>query len=136
VQLGARIGWEWPDREIAALCSDMGRPGITSRFLIGLLPLKHIYGLSDEGAYGGSMTRAMSIRGIAVTNPRRVFVSGRKRGVFGVIKREPRRRSTNLTGHPRAGKPRCLITSSSTIPDSCCRCCAFPAMKSRNNRLD
>jgi IS5 family transposase len=26
-------------------------------------------------------------------NPRRVFISGQKRGVFGVIKREPRRRS-------------------------------------------
>ena len=34
-----RIDWEWPDREIAALCSDMGRPGIASRFLIELLPV-------------------------------------------------------------------------------------------------
>jgi len=32
-------------------------------------------------------------RGHATTNPRRVFLSGQKRGVFGVIKRELRRRS-------------------------------------------
>ena len=37
-------------------------------------------------------------------------------------------------GHPRAGKPRRLITSSPTIPDS--SFCVFPAMKSTNNRLD
>jgi transposase, IS5 family len=29
--------------------SDKGRPGIPTRFAIGLLLLKHIYGLSDEG---------------------------------------------------------------------------------------
>jgi len=32
-------------------------------------------------------------RGHKTTNPRRVFISGQKRGVFGVIKRELRRRS-------------------------------------------
>jgi IS5 family transposase len=32
-------------------------------------------------------------RGHDITNPRRVFISGQKRGVFGVIKRELRRRS-------------------------------------------
>src|SRR5262249_9498206 len=32
-------------------------------------------------------------RGHKATNPRRVFISGQKRGVFGVIKRELRRRS-------------------------------------------
>ena len=35
-------------REIAPLYSDKGRPGIETRFVIGLLLLKHIYGLSDE----------------------------------------------------------------------------------------
>jgi len=49
VQLGAKIDWDWIDREIAPLYSDKGRPGIESRFVIGLLLLKHIYGLSDEG---------------------------------------------------------------------------------------
>jgi hypothetical protein len=35
----------------------------------------------------------MSTRGYDAQNPRRVFISGQKRGVFGVIKRELRRRS-------------------------------------------
>jgi IS5 family transposase len=39
----------WIDREIAPLYSEKGRPGIRTRFIIGPLLLKHIYGLSDEG---------------------------------------------------------------------------------------
>src|SRR5205807_767921 len=34
--------------EIAPLYSDKGRPGIKTRFVIGLLLLKHIFALSDE----------------------------------------------------------------------------------------
>ena len=34
---------------MAPLYSDKGRPGIESRFVIGLLLLKHMFGLSDEG---------------------------------------------------------------------------------------
>lgn len=49
VQLGSKIDRDWINREIAPLYSDKGRPGIASRFVIGLLLLKHIYGLSDEG---------------------------------------------------------------------------------------
>jgi transposase, IS5 family len=49
VQLAGKIDWEWIDSEIAPLYSDQGRPGIETRFMIGLLLLKHIYGLSDEG---------------------------------------------------------------------------------------
>ena len=49
VQLAAKIDWQWIDGEIASLYSDKGRPGIATRFVIGLLLLKHIYGLSDEG---------------------------------------------------------------------------------------
>src|SRR5271157_815588 len=49
VQLAGTIDWDWIDREIAPLYSDKGRPGIETRFMIGLLLLKHIYGLSDEG---------------------------------------------------------------------------------------
>src|ERR1700739_784097 len=49
VRLAARIDWAWIDGEIAPLYSDKGRPGIETRFMIGLLLLKHIYGLSDEG---------------------------------------------------------------------------------------
>jgi transposase, IS5 family len=48
VQLSGKIDWDWIDREIAPLYSDKGRPGIETRFVIGLLLLKHIYGLSDE----------------------------------------------------------------------------------------
>ena len=48
VQLAGKIDWDWIDREIAPLYSDKGRPGIETRFVIGLILLKHIYGLSDE----------------------------------------------------------------------------------------
>ena len=49
VHLAVKIDWDWIDSEIAPLYSDKGRPGIETRFVIGLLLLKHIYGLSDEG---------------------------------------------------------------------------------------
>jgi transposase, IS5 family len=49
VQLAEKIDWEFLDGEIAPLYSDKGRPGIETRFVIGLLLLKQIYGLSDEG---------------------------------------------------------------------------------------
>jgi hypothetical protein len=49
VQLAGKIDWGWLDSEIAPLYSDKGRPGIETRFVRGLLLLKHIYGLSDEG---------------------------------------------------------------------------------------
>ena len=49
VQLAERIDWDWLDGEIAPLYSEVGRPGIESRFMVGLLLLKHIFGLSDEG---------------------------------------------------------------------------------------
>ena len=49
VQLAGKIDWAWLDGEIAPLYSDKGRPGVATRFVIGLLLLKHIYGLSDEG---------------------------------------------------------------------------------------
>src|SRR5882724_1235743 len=47
-QLAGQIDWDFIDGEIAPLYSDKGRPGIPTRFVIGLLLLKHIYGLSDE----------------------------------------------------------------------------------------
>jgi IS5 family transposase len=49
VLLAGKIERQWIDSEIAPLYSDKGRPGIETRFVIGLLLLKHIYGLSDEG---------------------------------------------------------------------------------------
>jgi IS5 family transposase len=48
-QLAGKIDWDLIDGEIAPLYSDKGRPGIPTRFAIGLLLLKQIYGLSDEG---------------------------------------------------------------------------------------
>ena len=48
-QLAGKIDWDFIDGEIASLYSEKGRPGIETRFMIGLLLLKHIYGLSDEG---------------------------------------------------------------------------------------
>jgi len=48
VRLADKIDWDWIDGEIAPLFSDKGRPGIETRFAIGRLLLKHIYGLSDE----------------------------------------------------------------------------------------
>jgi IS5 family transposase len=48
-QLAGQIDWGWIDGEIAPLYSDKGRPGVEMRFAIGLLLLKQIYGLSDEG---------------------------------------------------------------------------------------
>src|SRR5947199_4536950 len=45
VQLGGKVDWDWIDGEIAPLYSENGRPGIETRFMIGLLLLKHIYGL-------------------------------------------------------------------------------------------
>lgn len=49
VRLAEAIDWAWIDGELAARFSDVGRPGTASRFMVGLLLLKHIYGLSDEG---------------------------------------------------------------------------------------
>ena len=48
-QFAGKVDWDWIDGEIAPLYSEKGRPGIETRFAIGLLLLKHIYGLSDEG---------------------------------------------------------------------------------------
>jgi transposase, IS5 family len=49
VVLAGKIDWDWIDGEVAPLYSENGRPGIETRFVIGLLLLKHVYGLSDEG---------------------------------------------------------------------------------------
>ncbi len=49
VRLADEIDWDWIDNELADLFCDTGRPAIATRYMIGLLLLKHIYGLSDEG---------------------------------------------------------------------------------------
>jgi IS5 family transposase len=49
VRLADAIDWDWLDGELVDRFSDTGRPGTETRFMIGLLLLKHIYALSDEG---------------------------------------------------------------------------------------
>ena len=49
VRLADAIDWDWLDGELAGQFSDTGRPGTETRFMVGLLLLKHIYALSDEG---------------------------------------------------------------------------------------
>ncbi|TWB51330.1 hypothetical protein FBZ94_110160 [Bradyrhizobium sacchari] len=49
VQLADKVDWDWMDGEIAPQYSKRGRSGTATRFVIGLLLLRHIYGLSDEG---------------------------------------------------------------------------------------
>jgi IS5 family transposase len=48
VQLAGKLDWDWLDNQIAPLFSDQGRPATPTRFMIGLLLLKHIFALSDE----------------------------------------------------------------------------------------
>ncbi len=61
VPLVGEVDSDWIDGEIAPLYSENGRPGIETRFMIGLLLLKHIYGLSDEGVCeAGSAIRISS----------------------------------------------------------------------------
>ena len=49
VRLADAIDWAWIDGELAGRFSLEGRPATETRFMVGLLLLKHIYGLSDEG---------------------------------------------------------------------------------------
>lgn len=49
IQLAGKIDWDWIDEQTVPLYSDKGRPEIAPRFVVGLLMLKHIYGLSDDG---------------------------------------------------------------------------------------
>jgi IS5 family transposase len=48
VRLADEIDWAWIDDQLAELYRDGGRPAVPTRFMVGLLFLKHIYGLSDE----------------------------------------------------------------------------------------
>jgi len=49
VRLAAEVDWDWIDGELSGLYSQNGRPAVPTRFMVGLLLLKHIYGLLDEG---------------------------------------------------------------------------------------
>lgn len=68
MQLAGKVDWNWIDAQIAPLYSDKGRPGIETRFVVGLLLLKHIYGSPTKAcAIAGSMIR------IPRTSPARRF---------------------------------------------------------------
>jgi transposase, IS5 family len=63
-----------------------------------------------EKLTGGAIARAFvhkGYRGHDVENPHRIFISGQKRGVFGTIKRELRRRSAieAVIGHMKGEGP-------------------------------
>ncbi len=51
VRLAEEIDWDWIDNQVSDLFSAEGRPGTETRFMIGILLLKQIYGLSDEGVW-------------------------------------------------------------------------------------
>ena len=51
VRLADTIDWDWLDEAIADRFSAEGRPGTESRFMIGMLLLKHIHALSDEDVF-------------------------------------------------------------------------------------
>jgi IS5 family transposase len=48
VRLAQTIDWAWIDGELAECFSEQGRPGLPTRFMVGLALLKQTYGLSDE----------------------------------------------------------------------------------------
>lgn len=48
VKLAQLIDWDFFDRRFASLYKEKGRPGVSTRLLVGLHLLKHINGLSDE----------------------------------------------------------------------------------------
>jgi transposase, IS5 family len=47
-RLAQTIDWSWIDEQIVDCFSENGRPGVPTRFMMGLLLLKQIYALSDE----------------------------------------------------------------------------------------
>lgn len=48
VKLAGEIDWAWMDEQVSPCFSEEGRPGVPTRFMVGLLLLKHRYSLSDE----------------------------------------------------------------------------------------
>ena len=58
VQLAGKIDWDWIDREIAPLYSDKGRPGIATRFVIGLLLKCWKYGSKTQRSHTPSSDKS------------------------------------------------------------------------------
>ncbi len=51
VRLADELDWDWIDEQVADCFAAEGRPGTETRFMIGVLLLKQIYRLSDEGVW-------------------------------------------------------------------------------------
>ena len=49
VRLARQVDWQWIDAELVDRFSDKGRPATETRFMVGLLILKYMFALSDEG---------------------------------------------------------------------------------------
>lgn len=49
VRLAQKIDWKWIDAELVDRFSGKGRPATETRFMVGLLILKHMFALSDQG---------------------------------------------------------------------------------------
>ena len=45
VRLAQTIDWAWIDQQVSECFSEGGRPGLPTRFMVGLLLLKQIHGL-------------------------------------------------------------------------------------------
>jgi len=60
VQLASKIDWDWIDHEIAPLYSDKGRPGIETRFVIGLLLIRWTIAASSSVAIGHAAMMSQS----------------------------------------------------------------------------
>ena len=131
VQLVGKFDWDWIDGEIGPLYSENGRPGIETRFMIRLLLLKHIYGLSDEGsASAGSMTRSSTAPAkIPACVPPRAFgpeppAQEARRQAGSAVGREPAR-GANEVGALR-GQDLALVTSTP-------RCSRRPSLRVSEN---
>ena len=123
VRLADEIDWDWIDGQLADLYHDNGRPAVPPRFMVGLLFLKHIHGLSDEGVCerwvhdpyfryltGATLKRILDDAGYRGHNAPgayklRVFTTGQKRRVTPQIKRQMKRRAAvePVIGHMKNG---------------------------------
>ena len=90
-------GARWPVRTARQVAADNPYDGHTLRDVIDRT--EALTGCPIERAYVDK-----GYRGHDAQNPRRVFISGQQRGVFGAIKRELRRRSAiePIIGHLKA----------------------------------
>jgi hypothetical protein len=104
VQLAGQVDWGFIDGEIAPLYSDKGRPGISTRFAIGLLLLKHIYEdltrvTVDKGRHHGA-AQELRLSGFPTTRPSKASTASR--GSMGCLRQSycPCRQARGDDGGP------------------------------------